>query len=1062
MKLHKLTQIICIIIATSNTIFAFPHHLPTKHVPHELKSLIAINRPDPKKQISISLTLPLQNTNELKQLLSEIYNPNSKNFRHYISQSEFATKYGQSQSNYDQIITFCKKNKLTVTATQPNKTTITVTGDIQTIESVFHTKIKNFQHPTENRVFFAPETEPTLESPLNILHIAGLNNFHRPKSHIKQKVITNLKENTITSNTGSGSNGILQGKDFQNAYAPGITLNGSGQNIALVEFDGFYATDITSYQKKANLPTNTAIQIVKIDGYNTAPGSGNGEVALDIEVALAMAPNIKSIIVYEQSIDGSIYNILNQIAVDNTAKQISCSWTWTGYEAAIDQVFMQYAAQGQSFFNASGDYDAYAGTISIPADSAYVTVVGGTRLTMNGTGESWANETTWNDGNGTGSSGGISTITPIPNWQQGINMITNRGSTQYRNLPDVAIVAANVLSIANNGVSYNTIGTSIAAPLWAAFTALANQKATMLGKPSVGFINPIIYQATKNKTYPNSFHDITTGDNIDSNTQMGFYATKGYDLCTGLGTPTGSNTINMLLQLPTTSDPTDHINIELTSQLLAINTPIKTIITAQTITNTTDTTYTNTLTLTASQTITNYLFNKDFEHDTIKTLLTDWKQESTTLTPNIAYIGANNNGHSLTITGGDTTNSYNGVSHTLTNITPANIEFYVRTITNTTAAGYFVIGTDKYRSNSIAHFRMDQTQTMGLTDGIGNFFSLPYIGNIWYKINLQVNWINKTIDYSVNDVIVTENIPFCNTNLNYVSTINLYNFDNTQSWWDQISLQTTTTNTEFELQPTNITPTNGIWNGYITMNKSATNIKISASDNKQHTGQSNPIDLAAPLIVTTSPTSGGINFTTNYYIVGTTNTITAPTNQGWAFQHWQDGNTQNPRNIIMPQNETNFIATVGQLPNITKSITNTTATPDTLTTFSITTPTNYNYIISWYKNSKLLPNETNNTYTIKASTSDSGSIITCKIANDNGYITATATLIVNPQLEITKNTKEQTIINLNGAIGSYYTIFTSTNLADWNVLTNIQLLTPTTCITNNISKTSQFFRATTP
>ena len=77
-------------------------------------------------------------------------------------------------------------------------------------------------------------------------------------------------------------------------------------------------------------------------------------------------------------------------------------------------------AQGQSFFQASGDSDAYTGGQAlnstsgpIPVDSIYVTSVGGTSLTMNGSGASWASETVWNWGGNIGSGGGISTNYPF-------------------------------------------------------------------------------------------------------------------------------------------------------------------------------------------------------------------------------------------------------------------------------------------------------------------------------------------------------------------------------------------------------------------------------------------------------------------------------------------------------------------------------------------------------------------------------------------------------------------------------------------------------------------------
>ena len=76
-------------------------------------------------------------------------------------------------------------------------------------------------------------------------------------------------------------------------------------------------------------------------------------------------------------------DLLNRMANDNVAKQLSCSWYQPGGAAkpTTDQIFQQMAAQGQSFFNASGDYDAYTGLIPFPGDTPYITQVGGTTLT---------------------------------------------------------------------------------------------------------------------------------------------------------------------------------------------------------------------------------------------------------------------------------------------------------------------------------------------------------------------------------------------------------------------------------------------------------------------------------------------------------------------------------------------------------------------------------------------------------------------------------------------------------------------------------------------------------
>jgi subtilase family serine protease len=178
-----------------------------------------------------------------------------------------------------------------------------------------------------------------------------------------------------------------------------------------------------------------------------------------------------------------------------------------------------------------------------------VTVVGGTSLNVATPGGAWQSETTWSDGNGVGSGGGVSTSYTIPIWQQGIDMPTNQGSATMRNIPDVAAHSeVNIWVIVNNGEEGVIGGTSAASPMWAAFAALANQQAAANNRSSIGFINPAIYAIGKGPTYTANFHDITTGNNTNGSSPTRFFAVPGFDLCTGWGTPTGSNLIASLVQ----------------------------------------------------------------------------------------------------------------------------------------------------------------------------------------------------------------------------------------------------------------------------------------------------------------------------------------------------------------------------------------------------------------------------------------------------------------------------------------------------------------------------------
>ncbi len=111
------------------------------------------------------------------------------------------------------------------------------------------------------------------------------------------------------------------------------------------------------------------------------------------------------------------------------------------------------AAQGQSFFHASGDHDAFSSGVPFPSESPNVTQVGGTTLTTSSDGNLQLGDGVELAGNGVGSSGGISTNYAIPFYQQGINMVLNQGSTTMRNVPDVALTADNIYAVFGNGTN---------------------------------------------------------------------------------------------------------------------------------------------------------------------------------------------------------------------------------------------------------------------------------------------------------------------------------------------------------------------------------------------------------------------------------------------------------------------------------------------------------------------------------------------------------------------------------------------------------------------------------
>lgn len=517
--------------------------LLSNKVPAAAREGRSIGRLDSSKRLNLAIGLPLRNQAALNSLLHDLYDPASPRFHCYLTPSEFAQRFGPATNDYEKLKKFAQARGLLITGMHPNRTLLDVTGAVADIERTFHVRMRTYQHPTENRTFFSADTDPWLDIDVPLLAVDGLDNYVLPHPMNLQAAGFGAATYVTGAGSGSGPGRNYIGNDFRTAYAPGVPLNGAGQSVGLLELDEYYPADIASYEALAGLP-NVLLTNVVLDGLTGPPGYANIEVALDIDMAICMAPGLASVIVYEGAIPN---DVLNRMATDNQAKQLSSSW---GFGATVDlvrdQIYQQFAAQGQSMFQASGDSGAYVNSITAPSDSPYITIVGGTSMQTSGPGGAWLSESAWS-----GSGGGVSGYFPIPVWQQGVSMAANHGSTNFRNIPDVSCQAdIAIWLIADNGHQGTVGGSSASAPLWAGFTALINQQAAANARPGIGFLNPAIYALGQGGGYASALHDITAGNNTNSSSPSNYFAVPGYDLVTGWGSPNGSNLINALSPEP--------------------------------------------------------------------------------------------------------------------------------------------------------------------------------------------------------------------------------------------------------------------------------------------------------------------------------------------------------------------------------------------------------------------------------------------------------------------------------------------------------------------------------
>ena len=505
----------------------------------------AVGRLPANQLMSLDIVLPLRNQAGLERLLDEIYDPSSASYRHYLTVPEFTAQFGPTQADYDAVVQYARSNGLTVVGGSRDGMDVQVKGPVSAVQTAFHVNLHTYQHPTENRTFYAPDREPTVSLPFNLWHISGLDNYSIPHPLFVKKsdyaAAHGIAADKVVSHatTGSGPSASFLGSDMRAAYYGGTALTGAGQNLGLFEYLGTDLADLNTYFKNVGQTNKVPVTLLSTDGTSTSCVDSRAggdcddtEQTLDMTQAIGMAPGLSSLVMYVGSTDTAIISAMT--THNPLPTTIGCSWGWTPADpSTLNPYFEKMAAQGQTFFAASGDNSTWSKRNEAwPADNAYVVSVGGTDLTTSKAAGPWKSETAWAD-----SGGGISPDKiAIPSWQKisGVINSSNKGSTTYRNGPDVAAnanftfytCADQTTCVANE---YG--GTSFAAPMWAGFIALANQQAAANGKSKVGFLDPTIYPQNVTSTYATDFHDITSG-------KSGSYsAVTGYDLVTGWGSP---------------------------------------------------------------------------------------------------------------------------------------------------------------------------------------------------------------------------------------------------------------------------------------------------------------------------------------------------------------------------------------------------------------------------------------------------------------------------------------------------------------------------------------------
>ncbi len=500
-------------------------------------SVAFVGTVDPSTPLRLQVVLPMRNLDDLRSLLdNQIYNPASPQFRHYLSVAEFTERFGPSQNDYNAAMKFFRDNGLAVTRTYANRYVFQVEGAASDIERVLNVRLNLYRHPTEDRNFMAPDREPDLALSVPVLSITGLDNFELPyPKYVAPQPGLAVPPKHLT---GSGPGGNYIGSDLRAAYygtGNKAKLTGQGQSVGLMELEGYIPGDIPAYFQQVSQPLNVAVNGISVDGTKVDCGKCNdGEQTLDIDYSISMAPGMDQVQVY---VAKDPVAIEERMASDDTSKQLSTSWGYKKNFKVEDPLYQEMAAQGQSWFTASGDNVTLKKSAPWPEEDANIIAVGGTDLVTRGPAGPWKAEPGWKY---SASGPSVDKEITIEPYQLPYINASNRGSTTLRNVSDISANANFDMMIYAHGKFQGGYGgTSFASPTWAGFAALANQYATSKGKSTIGFVNPILYPAYAGN--PAMTHDIIGH-------KSGKYpAVQGYDLLGGLGSPNGMNTIKILV-----------------------------------------------------------------------------------------------------------------------------------------------------------------------------------------------------------------------------------------------------------------------------------------------------------------------------------------------------------------------------------------------------------------------------------------------------------------------------------------------------------------------------------
>jgi len=392
----------------------------------------------------VQVVLQPQNAAALASELQAIYTQGSGSYHRWLAPGQFDAQFAPSQAERSAVANYLSSAGLRVEAS-PSPFLVRATGSSAQVSAAFHTRLSDYRG-SAGRAYY--QNSAPVEVPASLAGyvqgVTGLTNTIRERSNVQRinqaitpagrasgvrssceepyptaaQLFANVNSGTPVPfgyGAGPGCQGLTPSQTNSIYSAPNVGPRGEGRGatIAVFELSEYQHSDIDAWARTFYGPRYSPhLADVNVDGGpvnpqcpagDTCPPDFNGyagdiEVDADIEMQLAIAPDVKNLIVYNAPNDYTGQTELDEytaIANADRAESISSSWSVcendvTGaYVQAENTVFEQMAMQGQSMFGAEGDTGAFGcirsdGTTIVnvldPPSQPWVTSVGGTSL----------------------------------------------------------------------------------------------------------------------------------------------------------------------------------------------------------------------------------------------------------------------------------------------------------------------------------------------------------------------------------------------------------------------------------------------------------------------------------------------------------------------------------------------------------------------------------------------------------------------------------------------------------------------------------------------------------